>query len=95
MFLEDYITILFGAVLAQSIMQGSTLELGLVRFFNRHTHWEESTIIKIGDSIIPILGALIVFLIVHPDGIIPQMTSGLTCNATIMAFIKNASAKDV
>ena len=86
MYTLNYIIILCGACFAQVFLREKLPSDKLEKFVIRFTGWEHDTYEKAEYILLPIIGAFFVLLIINPQGILAQASSGLAWSTTLAAI---------
>ena len=87
----NYIIILCGACFAQIFLREKLPTDKLEEFFTRFTRCKHETDEKAEYILLPIIGAFLVLLIINPQGIFAQASSGLAWSTTIAACYNKAT----
>ena len=91
MYILNFIIILCGACFAQVFLREKLPTDKLEKFVVRFTGCKHETYEKAEYIILPIIGAFFVLLIINPQGILAQASSGLAWSTTIGAFYNKAT----
>lgn len=91
MYILNFIIILCGACFAQIFLREKLPTDKLEKFITRFTGWEHDTYEKAEYILLPIIGAFFVLLIINPQGILAQASSGLAWSTTIGAIYNKAT----
>ncbi len=86
MYLLNFIIILCGACFAQVFLREKLPTDKLEKFVVRFTGCKHETYEKAEYIILPILGAFFVLIIINPQGILAQASSGLAWSTTLAAI---------
>ncbi len=86
MYILNFIIILCGACFAQVFLREKLPTEKLEKFITGFTGCRHETYEKAEYIILPIIGAFFVLLIINPQGILAQASSGLAWSTTIGAI---------
>lgn len=84
--LLNFIIILCGACFAQVFLREKLPVDKLEKFIIRFTGCRHETYEKVEYIILPFIGAFLVLLIINPQGVIAQASSGLTWSTMLSAI---------
>ena len=87
----NFIIILCGACFAQIFLREKLPTDKLEAFVTRFTGCSHDTYEKAEYILLPLAGALFVLLLINPQGVLAQASSGLTWSTTIASFYNKAT----
>lgn len=90
----NFIIILCGACFAQVFLREKLPTDKLEKFITGFTGCKHETYEKVEYIILPFIGAFLVLLIMNPQGILAQASSGLTWSTTLAAIYNKATKHD-
>lgn len=90
----NFIIILCGACFAQVFLREKLPTDKLEKFITGFTGCKHETYEKVEYIILPFIGAFLVLLIMNPQGILAQASSGLTWSTTLAAIYYKATKHD-